>query len=86
MLWSEIRAIYPNQWLLVEAIKAHTAGNQRILDQLAVIETFPDAAVAWQTYRQHHREAPTRELFVLHTNRETLDIKVIYRGGFKIPA
>lgn len=83
MLWPEIRKIYPNQWLLVEAIKAHTEGDKRILDQLAVIGTFPDSTVAWQGYTQLHRKAPERELFVLHTSRERLDIKIRHWAGIR---
>jgi hypothetical protein len=42
MVWQEIRTHYPEQWLLVEAIKAHTLDNKRILDQLAVVNAFPE--------------------------------------------
>ena len=33
MHWAEIRRHYPEQWLLLEALDAHTEGNQRILEQ-----------------------------------------------------
>lgn len=37
MNWSEIRQAYVNQWLVIEALKAHTiADNQRLLEELAV--------------------------------------------------
>ena len=74
MQWDEIRAHYPQQWLLLEAIKAHTELNKRILDQLAVLGLFPDSVTALQSYRQLHHEEPERELYVFHTSRETLDI------------
>jgi len=74
MKWEEIREHYPHQWLLVEAIKAHSESGQRVLDQLAVISTFQDSNAALQNYRQFHRESPTRELYVLHTDREHLEI------------
>jgi hypothetical protein len=74
MNWTEIRRYYPQQWLLVEAIKAHTELNKRILEQLAVINSFVDSVTAMQNYRQLHHEAPERELYILHTSRETLDI------------
>ncbi len=70
MQWQEIRIHYPGQWLLIEAIKAHTEGNQRILDELTVINAFPDARTAMDGYAQLHREAPQRELYVLHTDRK----------------
>lgn len=74
MQWEEIRNHYPQQWLLVEAIKAHTEFNKRILDQLAVLGFFPDSVTAIQSYRNLHHEAPERELYVFHTSRKTLDI------------
>lgn len=75
MQWQEIRQHYPKQWLLVEALKAHSEGEKRILDQLAVLGAFPDSVTALQSYSQLHREAPDRELYVFHTSRETLDIR-----------
>jgi len=74
MQWEGIRSYYPHQWLLVEAIKAHSESGKRILEHIAVISTFPDAVTAMQGYTQLHREAPERELYVFHTDREELDI------------
>ncbi len=74
MKWEEIRKHYPHQWLLVEAIKAHTESGKRILEELSVVNTFPDSRVAMKSYIQLHKQSPERELYVLHTNREILDI------------
>jgi hypothetical protein len=74
MVWQDIRKHYPQQWLLVEAIQAHSEANKRILAQLAVVDTFPDSIAAMQRYAQLHHEAPQRELYVFHTSRERLDI------------
>ena len=74
MQWHDIRQHYPHQWLLVEAITAHSAAGKRALEHLAVIDMFPDAVTAMKCYTQLHRDAPERELYVFHTSRETLDI------------
>ncbi len=74
MRWQEVRYHYPQQWLLVEAIKARSESSKRILEQLAVVDSFSDSAQAMKRYSQLHREAPKRELYVFHTSRETLDI------------
>jgi hypothetical protein len=74
MRWEEIRRRYPDRWLLVEAIKAHSEAGKRIVEQLSVVSEFPDSVTAMKDYAQLHREAPERELYVLHTSRETLDI------------
>ena len=74
MQWQELRKHYPQQWLLIEAIKARSAANKRILEQLAVVGTFPDSVSPMKDYSRLHREAPDRELYVFHTSREALDI------------
>ena len=74
MQWQDIRPHYPQHWLLIEAIKAHSEGNRRILDQLAVVGAFPDSVTAMRSYTQLHHETPQRELYVFHAGREVLAI------------
>ena len=70
MTWQQVRSNFPQQWLLIEAIKAHTETNQRLLDQISVIEPFEDSAIAWSRYAELHRESPEKEFYVIHTSRE----------------
>jgi hypothetical protein len=37
MQWSEVHRVYPEQWLVIEALEAHTEQNQRRPDRLAVV-------------------------------------------------
>ena len=74
MEWQEIRDRYPHQWLLVEAIKAYSKAGKRFLEQLTVVNVYPDALTALQGYTQLHKQSPERELYLLHTDRETIDI------------
>jgi hypothetical protein len=76
MQWSEICNAYPNQWLIIEALKAHTESDyRRRLDEIAVIESCPDGSAAMQNYRRLHRLHPIRELYFVHTSRKKLDIR-----------
>ena len=74
MKWQEIRNQYPRQWLLVEAFQARSEANKRILEELAVIDVFPDSDSALKAYTKFHREDPDREYYVFHTSREFLDV------------
>lgn len=74
MKWNEIREHYPSQWLLVEAIQAHSDGDARIVDQLSVVDTVSDSQAGMHRYRELHRLSPDRELYVFHTDREALTI------------
>lgn len=74
MQWTEIRDRYPQQWLLLEAIQAHSQASKRVLEHLSVVSSFSDSTTALRSYLQLHREAPQRELYVFHTSRESLEI------------
>ena len=76
MLWSEIRRAYPKQWLIIEALEAHTtADNQRHLERIAIIESCPNGSVAMRRYRLLHQQHPQREFYFVHTSRQELDIR-----------
>jgi hypothetical protein len=74
MKWPQVRTAYPDQWLVIEALEAHTEDRQRILDRIAVIETCSSGKAAMDCYRQLHREYPLREFYFVHTSRDTLEI------------
>lgn len=74
MKWDRIRLQFPQKWLLVEAVKAHSDSGKRIVDDLAVVDDFADSVTAMQHYTKLHRQTPDRELYVVHTSREVLDI------------
>ena len=75
MIWTEVRKAYPNQWLVIEALEAHsTPDHHRQLDCVAVIESCPDGTAAMQRYRGLHQQYPAREFYFVHTSREDLDI------------
>ena len=76
MQWTEIRRAYPDQWLVVEALEAHTIPDQqRQFDRLAVIELCSDGSRAMATYRRYHKQHPMREFYFIHTSRPVLDIR-----------
>jgi hypothetical protein len=79
--WDEIRQIYPNRWVLIEAIHAETVNYIREIQSMTVINTFDDFQGAWMAYLAYHRAQPKREFYVLHTKREQLNIEVIRSIG-----
>ena len=83
MTWNEVRHHFPQQWLLVEATRAHSEANRRVLDELAVLGSFPTGKMAMDRYLDVHRQMPHRELFVLHTSREELDIEELRWLGIR---
>ena len=84
MKWPDVRRAYPDQWLLIEALEAHTTEDQhRELDRIAIIEQCRDGGDAFDCYRRVHEEHPARELYYVHTGRETLEIREKFRAGIR---
>jgi hypothetical protein len=82
MTWQELRTLYPNRWVLVEALEAATHGNQRIISMLQFVDDFGDSwHNAWAHYKMLHHTDRQREYYILHTSKETLDIGVIDAFG-----
>lgn len=75
MIWNEVKESHPDQWIIIEAMEAHTEGNKRIIDEVAVVDTFlNDNNKALLEYVRLHRKHRERELYVVHTSRPELDI------------
>jgi hypothetical protein len=83
MTWAEVQRAYPEQWLVIEALEAHTEGSQRLLDRIAVVETCADGSAALRSYERLHHDHPLREFYFVNTGRETLDIRERYWIGIR---
>ena len=71
MKWNEIRKTYPQQWLIIEALEAHTTTEHlRRLDRISVIERCESGQSAFERYRQLHKQYPYREFYYIHTSRK----------------
>jgi hypothetical protein len=78
MTWEEIREQYPGRWVVVEALGAFTQNGQRVIPNLQPIAIFgADWRQAWDAYEGLHRVDKYREYYVLHTEREVLNIGVL---------
>lgn len=77
MIWADIRKIYPEQWVLIEALDAKTEGNRRIIEHMDVIGSFADDGdSAFQRYTELHKLHKDREYYIYHTSNAVLNIGV----------
>lgn len=88
MKWDEVKFIYKSSWLLIEAIEAHTDGENRVIDKISVIETFKEQTSknALLKYLELHKSLPEREFYVVHSDRMLLDIKEQNWAGLGVRA
>jgi hypothetical protein len=71
MLWSEVRGLFPNQYVMVQELKTHALGNYIHVDEVAVIKPIPDANKAWKEFF-----ACKDGRFVYHTSKEEIVMEV----------
>ena len=74
MRWTDVRAQFENRWLIVEALTARSVTGHREIDDMSVLDAFDDSGDALRRYLTLHRISPEREIYVVHTSREALDI------------
>ena len=75
MKWEDVCQAFPEQWVLIEAVEAHTnEQSERILDEITPLKKFSNSPEAMKAYQEIHREDPNRELYVLHTSRKEPNI------------
>jgi hypothetical protein len=60
---------------LLEALKAHSSGQQRVLEDLALVNVFEDSYQALVAYKHLQKANPGRELYVIHSSKPELEIK-----------
>lgn len=74
MKWEDVRKQYLEQWVVFEALSAHTDHDIRHIDDLAVIDCFSEARDAMKRQHELHKRSPEREYYFFHTSRDSLDI------------
>lgn len=75
MMWEDVRQAFPEQWVLIEAVQAHTDDKcERVLEEITLLKRFPKSPDAMRSYQAIHRENFDRELYVLHTSRKEPNI------------
>ncbi|MBJ9993230.1 MULTISPECIES: hypothetical protein [Paenibacillus] len=74
MKWSNVRNIYPNRWVLVEALATHSNNHQRTIEEMSVVSEYDDPKDAWASYKKLHLSEPTRELYIFYTGNEYIEV------------
>lgn len=84
MRWDDLKKIAPQQWVIIEATDAHTEGENRIIEDIQLVELFGEDNIgASRFYAQLHKAHPEKEYYVVHTSRPELNVKVRYWTGVR---
>jgi hypothetical protein len=81
MTWDEVRAKYPDQWVLMEAFEAYTENGKRIIPKMVVLGAHgADWWSVWKQYKVMKELAPDREHFFYHTSNTVMNIEIRMSG------
>jgi hypothetical protein len=79
MKWNEIREKYPNQFVLLKALKSHVDGDRKIVDDAALVKLIENSKEANELLIRSKGDT-----FVFHTFKEELSLTIVqnpvYRG------
>jgi hypothetical protein len=75
MRWEDVRAEHPDQWLVIEALEAHSENAHRIFDRIAVVDVCSDGRSTMKRYGELRRVHPHREFCFVHTSMPELNIE-----------
>lgn len=76
MLWSEVCKDFPNSWVVVEALSSHQVEDEKTIDEVMVLDAYPDSAKAWQRYKQVKQLKPQGDFLIASTINDALKVKV----------
>lgn len=71
MLWTEVRKIYPDQWVLVEEIKSYEENDKIYVEEVAIIKPIQDSNEAMKELM-----SAAGDRFVYHTSKERIIMDV----------
>ena len=74
MMWSEVRKMFPNQFVLLEDIKSHIEENKLFVEEVAVIRPLADSQDALQAMKSAHDRR-----FIYHTKNERIVMDIVVK-------
>jgi hypothetical protein len=75
--WSEVRKLYPNQFVKVKSLSSHIQDGQEIIDDLAVISPVPDDLATKELLNSKGDE------LVYHTIHENIVLEIRQDVGLR---
>lgn len=85
MRWDDLKKTTPHQWVIIEANDAYTEGENRIIEDIQLVEPFGENNIgASRRYAQLQKAHPEKEYYVIHTSRPELKVKVRYWTGVRV--
>lgn len=80
MRWKEVQERFPNEWVVLEVLRAHSINGYRYIEDVIIVDRFEGSLEAMERYEELRKEQPNREYCFFHTSREELVARERYVG------
>lgn len=80
MRWQEVQERFPDEWVVLEVIKAYSSNGYRHIEDVIIIDRFENSREAMLRYEELRKDQPQREYCFFHTSRESLVARKKYVG------
>lgn len=80
MRWEEVQEHFPNEWVVLEVIKAHSDNGYRYIEDVVIIDRFENSVSAMNRYEELRKDQSQREYCFFHTSRKNLVARERYAG------
>lgn len=77
MKWSEVRKIYPDQFVKLKVLSSHIENNQEFIEDIAIIKPIPDKRATKELFKSKGDE------LVFHTVDEDIVLEVRQDVGLR---
>lgn len=74
MLWSEVRELYPYQFVYLEDLQSHMQSGKLYVEDVAIIRPLVDTQEALQALK-----AAKEQKFIYHTSNEQIVMDVVMK-------
>lgn len=74
MLWSDVRELYPNQFVYLEDLQSRMQDGKLYVDEVAIIRPLTDSQEALQALK-----AAREKKFIYHTSKEKIIMDVVMK-------
>ncbi|MCM3761999.1 hypothetical protein M3212_14580 [Alkalihalobacillus oceani] len=78
MQWKEVRQLYPNQWVQLEALKAHVIEDKKIIDEVALIKPIKTDQEATTSLLNS-----SGDTFVFHTSKPRIELNIVRKPSYR---
>ncbi|MBU5465879.1 hypothetical protein KQI49_03430 [Virgibacillus sp. MSJ-26] len=70
MKWSEVRKMYPDQFVKLKILSSHVEDNQEIVENMAVIRSVPEESATKELLKSKGED------LIYHTSHESIVLEV----------